>query len=286
MAGRPVFNGWVYVKIGVKGHYRRRYLTAKCGDVEHKPASLCFSEPTAKDDSKAFTVSFAKMNHFSYKMKDTKEIIEISYDGKELSFYAESIKDHEKWIKYCNLLNAIPNYSIPEEPNYKQKNNRIVKEFEKKYKDAGQLNATNIWIAFILNNGVGHDLDCQGLHIIAVCNGHSTIPDREDTFNIHDVHTGKCLHTWHKSQLTICGQNDSLVYLGGVRMGLLWMHCPNSDTSEMSEHLHRFIYGKYQASKIDCSLTTSIDSGIHSNASDFLKEDSAQLCNLLPLAIC
>ena len=93
--------------------------------MEHKPASLCFSEPTAKEDSKAFTVSFAKMNHFSYKMKDTKEIIEISYDGKELSFYAESIKDHEKWIKYCNLLNAIPNYSIPEEPNYNKRTTEL-----------------------------------------------------------------------------------------------------------------------------------------------------------------
>ena len=97
------------------------------------------------------------------------------------------------------------------------------------------LHVANIWVVFIVDNGVGHDREFRGLHIIDF----STKDQDDSNFRVLNVYTEKCQHTWNKSELRICGRIGSLVYVEVVRLGLLWMYCPNSSASEVSQHLHK-----------------------------------------------
>lgn len=87
------------------------------------------------------------------------------------------------------------------------------------------------WDVFIINNGVGHNLNCAGRHIV-------TLPGEH--FSIHT--NKKCRpYTWSKSELRLkpFGHLDSMVYLEIPRHGLLWMYCPGAMALELSEAIQK-----------------------------------------------
>ena len=90
----------------------------------------------------------------------------------------------------------------------------------------------NVWIVYVLDEGVGHKIGLAGLCIV-------TLSSTRSTFNVYDFYNHKHLLAWHRDNLRVSGCIDSLVFLeaditcfGGA--GLLWMQhpIPNSMTLE------------------------------------------------------
>lgn len=97
--------------------------------MENEPAKLHLfkdADSAARGDASLLEISFAKVD---YVKADPKENITIKHEGKVFCFQADS-KQQKLWIKYCFLLNSIPNYSIPEEPKFIY-NNKFTKKLEK-----------------------------------------------------------------------------------------------------------------------------------------------------------
>ena len=110
------------------------WLTAVCGGSGDEQAKLVLErkEPTLQ-------VSFAKENCIIINSNKVgvRDSIDIQFNGKALSFYADSDEDNELWLKYCKFIKTFPNYLIPEEPRYNYNYKSAIKKFQKKYKGTG-----------------------------------------------------------------------------------------------------------------------------------------------------
>jgi len=102
--------------------------------VENEPAKLHLfkdAESAVKGVSSLLEISFAKVD---YVKADPKENITIKHEGKVFSFHADGKEEQKLWMEYCFLLNAIPNYSIPEDPKFTYND-----KFAKKLRNNGEL---------------------------------------------------------------------------------------------------------------------------------------------------
>ena len=118
-------------------------LTAVCGDAQNEQAKLLFSRKHSTSE-----VSFAKENCITIKCTKVgvRDSIDIIYNGKALSFYADSDEEHDIWLKCCRFLKTFPNYLIPDVPRFYHK--AAIKNFNKKYKDTGKVSDVNVVYTF------------------------------------------------------------------------------------------------------------------------------------------
>ena len=58
-------------------------------------------------------------------------------------------------------------------------------------------------------------------------------------FRILDVSTEKCLYTWNMTELLICDNIGSMMYVEIHYSGLLWMH--NLNASEISKCIQKYV---------------------------------------------
>jgi len=109
-------------------------LTAVCGGARNEHAKLLL-----KSKQSTLQVSFAKENCIMINCTKVgvQDSINIHFDRKVLSFYADSNEDHLLWLKYCRFLKIFPYYLIPEEPKYNKNYKSAMKKFNTKHNDAG-----------------------------------------------------------------------------------------------------------------------------------------------------
>ena len=101
------------------------------------------------------------------------------------------------------------------------------------------LYSADIWVVYLINEGVGPALNFTGLHIV-------TIRTTDLTFNIYNFYNGKHLLTWEHCNIRRSGCVGPLVFLeigrrcqGGA--GVLWMYYPTHLAQEFRESLHRLV---------------------------------------------
>ena len=83
---------------------------------------------------------------------------------------------------------------------------------------------------FLVESEFYHDREYRGVHIIDLRNRGG-----EHMFRILDVSTEKCLHSWNMTDLLICDNIGSMVYVKIRHLGLLWMYSLNFNASEICE---------------------------------------------------
>ena len=74
---------------------------------------------------------------------DSKKLITIEMQESDgIAFYADNDTDHRKWVRFCGLLSTIPNYAIPEEPNY----NLVPHDYIERFSDPGRFDAGKVFV--------------------------------------------------------------------------------------------------------------------------------------------
>ncbi|XP_065898240.1 insulin receptor substrate 1-like isoform X2 [Dysidea avara] len=236
MPGRVVICGVVHVKNG-KSH-KKRFLRACCGGAEEQPAKLELYEDSKaanKGKSCSLELLFTKVKRI-VNDNESKKLITIEMQESDgIAFYADNDTEHRKWVRFCGLLSTIPNYAIPEEPNY----NLVPHDYIERFSDPGRFDAISVWVVYIISEDVGSKLGYEGLHIVAI--------RRNSTMNIHNIHSGKHLLAWDRDKLRRSGCIGSLVFMEAGRRclggpGLLWMYCPSSVAPKFRECLHNFLF--------------------------------------------
>jgi len=105
------------------------------------------------DDSKAATkgksctleLLFTKVKRI-VNDNESKKLITIEMQESDgIAFYADSDTDHRKWVRFCGLLSTIPNYAIPEEPNY----NLVPHDYIERFSDPGRFDAGKLFVVYI-----------------------------------------------------------------------------------------------------------------------------------------
>ena len=96
-------------------------------------------------------------------------------------------------------------------------------------------NTVSIWRVYIINEGVGKALRCQGFHNITI--------NRNSTLSIINCSNQVSVATWDRDKIRRCGCLDSLVFIEAGRRchggaGMLWMYCPQF-SAHFGDCLHR-----------------------------------------------
>lgn len=125
-------------------------MRACCGGQEEHPAKLELYEDVKaanKGKTRLTEIIFTKVKRIMNTTDDSKQLIVIEmHESDGICFYSDVETEHKKWVRYCGLLSAIPNYSIPEEPKY----NLVPQEFIDKYTDPGRFDAGMLTICLIV----------------------------------------------------------------------------------------------------------------------------------------
>jgi len=95
------------------------------------------AKAATKGKSSAMELQFTKVKRIVNDTESKKLITIEMQESDGIAFYADNDTDHRKWVRFCGLLSTIPNYAIPEEPNY----NLVPQDYLERFSDPGRFNA-------------------------------------------------------------------------------------------------------------------------------------------------
>lgn len=154
----------------------------------------------------------------------------------DVRFRTKRRSGNKQWMKACTLLNAFPNYLIPNPPEAHRSLLRaelatLSTQYCEIYK------AHDAWTVHVLSGSIAEAWDIVGLQIV-------TIGKENSMLNVIHPTTGRTRLKVGRHDILRCGFWNSMICLEisvGLH-GILWMDCFQDQVKEIRDKIHNFAF--------------------------------------------